>query len=341
MASNQPAYAPPSDVPDTGAYAHPAGEQDVWNPTEDSADLLRGKHRLPKQRGIARGSTVLGVAALAAVGAGGIAAAADRSPVPISMPDLPDLPKVADMPGIGDLVAAGEPSSDAAAPAAATTSHLAEDAGESLRVRILEQVTRQRDAQAGAVRQQTAQDAAAQAAKEAAAQKVRDDAAAAKAAAETAAAAKKQAAAEAAADAEAARLAQLAASYLKPVASYVLTAGFGESSSLWANTHTGQDFAAPTGTPVSALHSGTITSAAWAGSYGYRIVLTLDDGTEIWYCHLSSMVKTSGPVTTGDTIGRVGATGNVTGPHLHLEVRPDGGAPIDPAPWLHDHGIDI
>lgn len=53
------------------------------------------------------------------------------------------------------------------------------------------------------------------------------------------------------------------------------------------------------------------------------------------------MVKTSGKVSTGDVIGRVGATGNVTGPHLHLEVRPDAGDPIDPMPWLRDHGIKV
>ncbi|MGO4753113.1 M23 family metallopeptidase, partial [Streptomyces sp. 2MCAF27] len=121
--------------------------------------------------------------------------------------------------------------------------------------------------------------------------------------------------------------------------SYTLTASFGQAGDMWSADHTGQDFAAPTGTPVKALHGGTITSAGWAGSYGYRIVIKLNDGTEIWYCHLSSMVRTSGSVTTGEVVGRVGATGNVTGPHLHLEVRPGGGSPIDPMPWLRAHGL--
>ncbi|MDX6328005.1 MAG: hypothetical protein QOI83_388, partial [Streptomycetaceae bacterium] len=58
-------------------------------------------------------------------------------------------------------------------------------------------------------------------------------------------------------------------------------------------------------------------------------------------CHQSSMIVTSGKVTTGQTIGRVGATGNVTGPHLHLEVRPGGGAPIDPMPWLRAKGLVV
>lgn len=363
MASNQPAYAPFPEAPE-------AGERDEWNPTAESvalgsvalgssalgsSALDKGKHRLPKPRSIARGSTVLSVAAVAAMGAGGMAAAADKSPVPISLPDLPglpdapDLPKLSEMPGISDLVGTDDTPTAASTSSASSASSAssvganswAQDAGEALRTRILDHVAQERDAADRAVRDAAARQAAATAAKEAAAQKVRDAAAAAKAEAAAKKKAAEDAAAKAAAKAEAERLAALAASYTKPVASYTLTASFGQSSSLWANTHTGQDFAAPTGTPVSAIHSGTITSAAWAGSYGYRIILTLDDGTEIWYCHLSSMVQTSGKVTTGETIGRVGATGNVTGPHLHIEVRPGAGDPIDPMPWLRAHGIDV
>ncbi|MFC5147611.1 M23 family metallopeptidase [Streptomyces aureoversilis] len=124
-----------------------------------------------------------------------------------------------------------------------------------------------------------------------------------------------------------------------PLASYTLTAGFGQAGNMWSANHTGEDFAAPTGTPVRAVGGGKIVQAGWAGAYGYRIVLRLDDGTELWFCHLSSMVVTSGKVAPGQVIGRVGATGNVTGPHLHLEVRPGGGAPIDPLGWLRSRGL--
>lgn len=106
---------------------------------------------------------------------------------------------------------------------------------------------------------------------------------------------------------------------------------------MWSSGyHTGLDFAAPTGTPIKAIHSGTVKSAGWSGAYGYRTVLELDDGTELWFCHQSSIgVSVGQKVSTGESIGRVGATGNVTGPHLHLEVhtmrrhghRPDGLAP--------------
>lgn len=126
-----------------------------------------------------------------------------------------------------------------------------------------------------------------------------------------------------------------------PVASFELTAGYGQPGSRWQHNHTGQDFAAPSGTPVRAVSSATVTSAGWAGAYGYRIILRLPDGTELWYGHLSAMNRTSGTVTTGETIGRVGTTGNSTGPHLHLEVRPAGGDPIDPLPWLRSRGLAI
>ncbi|MCK7625405.1 peptidoglycan DD-metalloendopeptidase family protein [Streptomyces sp. RS10V-4] len=129
--------------------------------------------------------------------------------------------------------------------------------------------------------------------------------------------------------------------FVAPLSSYTLATGFGQAGDPWAADHTGQDFTAPTGTLVTAVHGGTLTHAGWAGAYGYRIVLTLEDGTEVWFCHLSSMVKTSGKVAAGDVIGRVGATGNATGPHLHLEVRPAGGAPADPASWLRDRGVTV
>lgn len=207
------------------------------------------------------------------------------------------------------------------------------DLGECLRTRILDQVRQARTA----VAEKVAAKEAAIRAKEAAAQKVRDGAARKKAEE----AARRQAEADAAVRAEEERRARLVAGYVKPVGSCTLASGFGGSSSPWAVGNTGQDFAVPTGTPAVAIHSGVITAAGWAGSFGYRIVLTLDDGTQLWYCHLSSMVKTSGRVVTGDVIGRVGATGNATTPQLHLEVRPGGGEPVDPLKWLREREVPV
>ncbi|GAA3056118.1 hypothetical protein GCM10020000_43060 [Streptomyces olivoverticillatus] len=88
------------------------------------------------------------------------------------------------------------------------------------------------------------------------------------------------------------------------------------------------------------MHGGTITHAGWAGAYGYRIVLTLDDGTQLWFCHLSSMVVTSGRVATGDLIGRVGGP-PATSPDRTCTSKSGraGGEPVDPLPWLRDRGL--
>jgi murein DD-endopeptidase MepM/ murein hydrolase activator NlpD len=60
----------------------------------------------------------------------------------------------------------------------------------------------------------------------------------------------------------------------------------------------------------------------------------------LWFSHQSSVVVSVGErVAAGDVIGYVGSTGNVTGPHLHLEVRPHGGDPVDPYTALQELGL--
>ncbi|MFB7258198.1 M23 family metallopeptidase [Streptomyces nojiriensis] len=343
MASNLPA-------PEGTEIQEPptAGAWGEWNPTEDSVRPVRGKHRVAKQRGgLARSSTVLGVGVIAAVGAGGIATAQDRPQVAISLPALPDMMT-------GHKAQQDDGGSGSAAPTAGRTGIIAQqsaqgaDAGEALRNRILQQAESQQgaaEAKARAEAEQAAQQAAAQEAK-AKLEEARKAAEEAKAQAEAKAkeeaeAKAKAEAAEAAAEAEAERPAKPSGSYSLPTSAYTLTSHYGDSGSMWSSGHhTGLDFAAPTGTPVKAVAAGKITSAGWSGAYGYRIVLELPDGTEIWYCHLSSMSVTSGAVGAGETIGRVGATGNVTGPHLHLEVR-KGGVTQDPLAWLNSKGLSV
>ncbi|GAA3817542.1 M23 family metallopeptidase [Nocardioides panacisoli] len=121
---------------------------------------------------------------------------------------------------------------------------------------------------------------------------------------------------------------------------YHLTAGFGDCSGLWSHCHTGLDFAAPTGTPIHAIANGTVTSVGYEGAYGNQTIVTLDDGTEIWYCHQNEFAVSVGDrVTIGEVIGYVGSTGNTTGPHVHVEVRPGGGDPVDPYEALVAHGV--
>lgn len=139
---------------------------------------------------------------------------------------------------------------------------------------------------------------------------------------------------------QAARAEREAKRWLMPLSNYRITAGFGAGGSLWANRHTGMDFAAPSGTEVRAISSGEIISASWDGPYGNKIVVRHWDDTETWYCHLSRFVVRSGSVTAGQVIGRVGSTGKSTGPHLHLEIHPDGGDAVNPRSWLEDHGLN-
>ena len=128
--------------------------------------------------------------------------------------------------------------------------------------------------------------------------------------------------------------------WVLPTVGYHLTARFGQSSGLWSHNHTGLDFAAPTGTPIFAVANGVITFTGWDGSYGYKTVETLPDGTEIWYAHQSVIeVNVGQKVVQSSEIGKIGATGNVTGPHVHIEVRPGGGDPVDPDPAFVQHGI--
>lgn len=128
--------------------------------------------------------------------------------------------------------------------------------------------------------------------------------------------------------------------WVLPTIGYHLTARFGQSSGLWSHNHTGLDFAAPTGTPIFAVANGVITSTGFDGAYGNKTVETLPDGTEIWYCHQSEIGVTVGQkIIQSAQIGRIGSTGNVTGPHVHIEVRPGGGDPVDPYPAFLFHGV--
>lgn len=123
--------------------------------------------------------------------------------------------------------------------------------------------------------------------------------------------------------------------WVLPVVGYHLTGRFGQTSGLWSSTHTGLDFAAPEGTEIRSIGPGQVVSTQYDDAYGNKTVVKLDDGTELWYCHQSEFgVEPGQRVRPGDVIGYVGSTGNVTGPHLHLEVHPAGGEPIDPEAWL-------
>jgi murein DD-endopeptidase MepM/ murein hydrolase activator NlpD len=107
------------------------------------------------------------------------------------------------------------------------------------------------------------------------------------------------------------------------------TDGFGPRG---ARFHTGVDFPAPTGTPVLAARSGVITIARWLDGYGNMVAIRHKLGVSTVYAHLSAFLVHEGQrVAVGQPIGRVGSTGESTGPHLHFELRVRGAA-IDPLP---------
>ncbi|MEU6242175.1 transglycosylase family protein [Streptomyces sp. NPDC047024] len=132
--------------------------------------------------------------------------------------------------------------------------------------------------------------------------------------------------------------------FMAPVSAAVGT-GYRAGGSHWSKGyHTGVDFLVPTGTSVRAAAAGHVVAAGWGGSYGYQVVIRHADGRYTQYAHLSAIAVRAGQnVAMGQRVGRSGATGNVTGPHLHFEVRtgPGFGTDVDPLGFLRSHGVRL
>ena len=98
--------------------------------------------------------------------------------------------------------------------------------------------------------------------------------------------------------------------------------------------HAGVDIGAATGAPVRAARAGVVSFSGDASGYGRTVIIDHGGGVTTLYAHLSAAsVRTGQAVAAGERVGAVGATGLVTGPHLHFEVRTDGVAQ-DPGRWL-------
>ena len=91
--------------------------------------------------------------------------------------------------------------------------------------------------------------------------------------------------------------------------------------------HRGTDFAAPSGTPIMASGSGTVTRARWCGGGGNCVKIKHNSTYETIYAHMKAFakgIKEGRKVRQGQVIGYVGSTGMSTGPHLHYEVVVNG-----------------
>jgi murein DD-endopeptidase MepM/ murein hydrolase activator NlpD len=131
-----------------------------------------------------------------------------------------------------------------------------------------------------------------------------------------------------------------------PVPGAVIGANFGEYGS-WSRYHTGIDFRASHGTPISAVKAGVVlysgNSGNWAGNH---VAIKHADGMTTMSSHMSSMAVHAGQtVQAGQVIGRVGQTGRAFGAHLHFELYPSGVKygdvykAINPQPWLKTNGV--
>lgn len=117
-------------------------------------------------------------------------------------------------------------------------------------------------------------------------------------------------------------------SFLRSPLEYTrVTSGFGRRlhpvHGNWRN-HNGVDFGAPTGTPVRATSDGKVVYVGWQSGYGKIVILQHHDDITTAYAHLNAFapgLRVGDTVEQGEFIARVGATGRVTGPHLHYEFR--------------------
>ncbi|MGV9251062.1 M23 family metallopeptidase [Streptomyces sp. NPDC003697] len=228
--------------------------------------------------------------------------------------------------GVAALTTTGVLGGLAAAPAMAAQTPSPEDTGLTPVVTIGDSVAAQIDAQAAAQHQAAEEKAAEEAARRQAAEVAKKE---------------REAKERAAREAERRRLNM----FVLPISGSYVSTGYKTGGTLWSSgSHTGIDFHAASGTTVHAAGAGTVVETGWGGAYGNQVVIRMADGMYTQYGHLSSIgVSVGQRVTPGQQIGVSGATGNVTGPHLHFEARtsPEYGSDVDPVAYLRKHGLDV
>lgn len=114
----------------------------------------------------------------------------------------------------------------------------------------------------------------------------------------------------------------------------------------WGRLHKGLDFSAGFGAPIYAIGDGVVVGTGYqSGESGYGLITIIRHSNGVFsaYAHQSRyVVRVGDRVTAGQVIGFVGATGEVTGAHLHFEIRNvEHGGQINPLPWLRAHGVSL
>ncbi len=124
-----------------------------------------------------------------------------------------------------------------------------------------------------------------------------------------------------------------------PPARGSFTSGFGNR---WGTLHGGIDIANVVGTPVAAVSDGMVVEAGPVAGYGMWVKLRHADGSVTLYGHINSTTVAVGErVMAGQQIATMGNRGNSTGPHLHMEVLPNGDDRADPVAWLGQRGVTV
>jgi hypothetical protein len=119
---------------------------------------------------------------------------------------------------------------------------------------------------------------------------------------------------------------------VSPIVGGVVGTAYGAKGSMWKGSHTGDDYPCPIGTPVVAALDGVVYSDNPGQAYGKTVQIDHGNGYQTLYGHLSEVVVKNGDVVKkGQLIGKSGDTGNVSGPHLHFEVRRGKNNPVNPA----------
>ncbi|MGY3839491.1 phage tail tape measure protein [Bacillus atrophaeus] len=133
------------------------------------------------------------------------------------------------------------------------------------------------------------------------------------------------------------------ASYYTSNSAFRVSSKYGAQDGAYRSTpHKGTDYAAKAGTAIKSLQNGKVQIAGYSKTAGNWVVIQQDDGTVAKYMHMQSTpsVKSGQTVQAGQTIGKVGSTGNSTGNHLHLQIEQNGKT-IDPEKYLQGLGSSV